>query len=134
MIVLYLRIVMNRIILDTSFLVNCIRFKIDFFSEIRRICDFNYELCIVDKSVDELKSIIEKGGKDGLFAKIVLQMIKKFNISLINTVESKYVDDLIIENSGKDVIVATQDINLKKRLKENNVQVIFIRQKKYLSF
>ena len=42
-----------KIILDTNFLMIPSMFKVDIFSEIERICDFKYELCIVDKTLDE---------------------------------------------------------------------------------
>ncbi len=125
---------MKRIILDTSFLVNCVRFKIDFIEEIRRICGFRYGLFIVDKTLDELNSIVDKGGKDASFAKIVLQMIKKFKIALIKTNSEESVDELIMCEAVNGGVVATQDMILRKRLDNIDIPVIFIRQKKYLSF
>ena len=35
---------MKKIILDTNFLITAIKFKVDIFTEINRICDFNYKI------------------------------------------------------------------------------------------
>jgi len=57
---------MKKIILDTNFLMAVGQFKVDIFSEIYRICNFNYQLFIIGKTVDELKKIIQsrQKGKD----------------------------------------------------------------------
>lgn len=123
---------MKKIILDTSFLVSCAEFKVDLFSEIERICDFTFELCIVDKSLDELKLIEQKSGKHKTYVGIVGLFIKK-GIKSLKSGSKKSVDDIIIELVDKEnYVVATQDAELKRRLKQKQVPIITIRQKKYL--
>ena len=123
---------MKKIIIDTNFLLIPLQFKVDIFSEIDRICNFNYELFIFDKSIDELKKIIEKqSGKDKKAAQFALKLIKLKNISVIKS-KNKDVDSLILENLDKDTIIATQDTKLKKDLLEKGAPVIILRQKKYL--
>lgn len=123
---------MKKLILDTNFLMAVSQFKVDIFSEIRRICDFPYELFIVDKTVDELKSIIEKqAGKNKAAAKLALTIIKTKKIKKINTKEGT-VDELVLKLAGKDTVVATQDMELKRRLRQKNISLIVLRQKKYL--
>ena len=48
---------MKTIILDTNFLIYCVKYKIDFFSEIDRICNFNYKLSVLSSTIDELNSL-----------------------------------------------------------------------------
>jgi rRNA-processing protein FCF1 len=123
---------MKKIIIDTNFLMAVSQFKVDIFSEIRRIAEFKYELCIIDKTVDELESIIEKqSGKQKRAAKLALSIIKLKKIKKIKTKEGN-VDELIVKNSDKNTIVATQDMKLKKILKEREIPLIVLRQKKYL--
>ena len=125
---------MKKIILDTNFLMIPIQFRVDIFSEIDRICNFNYKLFIFGKSIDELKNIIKKqSGKNKKAAQFALKLIKLKNINVINSKQND-VDSLILENSDEDTIVATQDIKLKKELLEKSVPVIILRQKKYLQF
>jgi len=117
---------MEKILLDTNFLLAVGEFKIDIFSEFERICNFTYKLFTLDKVVDEIKAIIKKQkGKNKKNAEFALKLLKK--IKIINTKEG-FTDDLITSMS-KDYIVATQDAGLKKRLKGKK---IVIRQKKHL--
>ena len=111
---------MKTIILDTNFLVYCAKFRIDFFSEIDRICTFPYSLCVLDKTVQELNKLKPKE----------LKLIRKFleKIKLLKSNYS-YVDEDLKKYSSEGCIVATQDRALKKRLVS---AVIVIRQKKYL--
>ncbi len=112
---------MHTIFLDTSFLIDAVKFKVDIFSELERICDFQYEIAIVDKTLDELR------GKPG--EKLIKDIIKKKEVYILQTSGGKYVDELLLALKQKDLIIATQDKNLKRRLK---VPIITIRQKKYL--
>ena len=111
---------MKTIILDTNFLIYCAQFRIDFFSEIDRICLFPYKIAVLDKTIDELEKVKPKE----------LNLIKRYleKIEIINSKEN-YVDKELIRLSKEGVIVATQDLKLKKELKN---QIITIRQKKYL--
>ncbi|MBW2979356.1 hypothetical protein KY307_01755 [Candidatus Woesearchaeota archaeon] len=107
---------------------------VDIFREINRICQFNYEICILDKSIEELSKIIEKAkGKEKRAAKTALALIKKKNIKIIKTHEKKLdVDSILLKKAKKDAIIATQDIELKEGLKKIKAKHITLRQKKYL--
>ena len=111
---------MKIIILDTNFLIYCANFKVDLFSEIERICHFPYKLKVLDATIKELEIVKPKG----------LSLIKKFIEKLeVIKAEDHYVDDELTNLSEKGYIIATQDKELKDRLKG---PVIVIRQKKYL--
>lgn len=121
---------MRKILLDTNFLLIPAQFNIDIFSEINRICQFKYKLYVLDKIIDELKSI-QKDKRQKLknkkAAKLALQLIEAKKVNIIKTKQDKPVDDLIAALKG--YIIATQDINLKKRLK---AKIITLRAKKKL--
>ena len=71
---------MKKIIIDTNFLMIPIQFRVDIFSEIDRICNFNYKLFIFEQSINELKNIIEKQtGKNKKAAQFALKLIKLKN-------------------------------------------------------
>ena len=123
---------MKKIILDTNFLLIPIQFKVDIFSELKRICDFNYELFIFKSSVDELKNIIRvQSGKSKKAAQFALKLIRLKNIKIIESGE-KDVDSLILKNINHTMVTATQDMLLKNKLLEKGHSVIILRQKKYL--
>lgn len=117
---------MIKIIIDTNILLS--KDKIDIFSEISRICDFNYKICILDKTLDELSR------KDG--SKLALALLKAKNVDIIKTKKDKNVDDLLLElaDREKNMIIITQDVKLKRLLKEKDIKIITIRQRRYLTF
>jgi hypothetical protein len=123
---------MRRIILDTNFLLVPGQFKVDIFSEIRRICDFAYKLYIVDRSIDELNKLADGKSKDARAAKLGLSLMRAKHVSVIKTAGEGHVDDLIVAAVKKGDIAATQDINLKKRVKRKGARIITMRQKKFL--
>ena len=123
---------MKHVLLDTSFLVSCTQWKIDFFTELHRICDFNFEVAILDRTMEELDNVIAKGGKEGLAAKLAKTILMTKRVVILPTTERKHVDKLLLEKAGEDYIVATQDLELKRLLKKKNQPVITIRQKAHL--
>ena len=125
---------MKKILLDTNFLMIPASLRVDIFSEIERIADFRHEICVLDKSLDELKRIIEtQKGKHKDAAKLSLQLAHKKNLKILKTESIKNVDEIIAEMAdSKLFIVATQDSGLKRRLRERHVPLIVLRQKKYL--
>lgn len=119
---------MKKIILDTNFLMIPSQFKVDIFSEIDRIMNNQYELYVVKGTIDELNNIIEKQrGKHKLAAKLALQLIKAKGLKILY-INQKPVDDVLVKLS-KEYIIATQDKELKKRIKNNK---IILRKKKKL--
>lgn len=134
---------MQKILLDTNFLLIPGAFNVDIFSEFNRIFPIN-KLFLLDKSINELENIeVNQKGKYKQQAKMGLQMVKKYKISTIKTEKhinaykstSKIhsVDDLIVDFAIKGgYIVATQDKEIKAKLKKHNKEAITLRQKKYL--
>ncbi|MFH1511015.1 MAG: PIN domain-containing protein [Candidatus Woesearchaeota archaeon] len=125
---------MKTVLLDTNFLLIPGTFSVDIFSELDRIVDQKYCLAVLDKTLDELKSITEKQkGKSREAARLGLQIVQQKKIEVIETEKNKSVDALTVEiANSKSFIVATQDRELKKRLKEKNVAVVVLRQKNHL--
>ena len=125
---------MRRIIIDTNFLMIPYKFGVDIFSEINRVCRFNYRLLVIEKTIDELKNISKtQSGKDKKAAEFALKLIGLKNIGTVASKETD-VDSSILGIAGKDVAVATQDAFLRKQLIEKGASVIWLRQKKYLQY
>ena len=113
---------MKRIVLDTDFILEALKNRIDVKVELARIMDYNYEICVLDRTIDELKG--KKGEK---LARTFIESLK-----IIETSRDKRVDELLF--GLNDIIVATQDRGLKEKLKNRDIAVITIRQKKFLRF
>src|SRR3989344_9436567 len=107
---------MRKIFLDTNILLT--KDKIDIFSELSRICDFDYEIYVLDKTIDELEN--KANGK------LALALLKAKKVKVISTKRDKSADDLLLNIAEKDkkIIVVTQDVILKKQLKEKNINLI----------
>lgn len=128
----------TKIIIDTNFLLIPAQFKVDIFSEIRRICDFPYELYVVSGTLEELRYIQldkEQKGKNKLAAKMGMQLLRTQKHKLLD-VRAQTVDYAIIDycTNHENCIVATQDIALRKKLKELRPKMKFItlRSRKFL--
>ena len=114
------------IILDSDFLVNSIKYKVDVVSQIKE--NFPEEdIAIIDKTLDELKKVNNPN------AKAAIHLVKLKEIKILKTKKDKIVDDLILAKVKKGDIVATQDRDLKRKLKRKDIKTITIRQKKYVS-
>lgn len=118
---------MKQIILDTNIILHAIQFKIDINKELNRILTFQYETCILDKTITELNFLEKKKDpKTKLLAKIARHLIKDYKV--IKSPKEK-VDDSLVELANKDTIIATQDKEVKKQIK---TPIIIIRQKTHL--
>ena len=114
---------MRIIVLDTNIILDVLKFKVDLFEELKRICDFEYEIKILDKTLKELENKPN--------AKLAFRFIKEKNIKLINSKSAGYVDALLLE-LPQDYIIVTNDKDLKRKLRKENRPIITLRQKKYL--
>ena len=115
-----------KIILDTNFLIDCIRFKIDLKSELR-----GNELFVLDSIIFEIEKIIERGTNESKLAKLALDFINKNDIKMLESKE-RDTDESLISYSKKGYVIATHDRALKNRLKEIGAKFIYVRQKKYV--
>jgi uncharacterized protein len=124
-----------KIVLDTNFLLIPAQFNVDIFSEIERICDFSHQVCILEQSLDELnKIIVQQTGKNKAAAKLALQLVKQKGLNTIRISKKDSVDNILANLPEMEYMVATQDIELKRRLKAKNIKIITLRNKKYLNF
>jgi rRNA-processing protein FCF1 len=114
-----------KILLDTNFLVDIVRFKIDF-SELK-----GNELFVLDSVVEELEKIAEGKGKDSVSARIALELIKGKGLKILKSKE-RQADLSLLEHAKKGYVIATQDARLKRKLKEVGTKIACIRQKKYV--
>ena len=153
-----------NVIIDTNFLLIPGVFNVDIFSEIDRIIHEKYKIWIVDKTLDELDSIIKSKThslKDKIAARIGKQLLSQRRVFVLKTKsflnthkttlkssvknpERLSVDDIILlvlktamrtKSSSSEKIkflVATQDKDLKRRVKSLGFKTLSLRKKKYL--
>lgn len=128
---------MQKIIVDTNFLLMPFEYGIDIIGELRRIVHEPITLIISTGTDAELRTLAGRTGKRASAARAVLRTMdvlgQKFTIKSVKS--SGEVDRWIIkfvqENS---VCVATNDIPLRKRLVASGVPVISMKGKSKLDF
>jgi uncharacterized protein len=121
---------MDKVLLDTNFLLIPAKFKVDIYAELERIFD-KHELFVLDKSLVELDNIIQnQKGAEKAAAKLAKAILEAKKPKTLKTTSKDYVDDVILGLEG--YIVATQDKELRDRLKKKGIKTITLRQKKYL--
>ena len=120
------------IIIDTNFLLISIRFKVDFFKELKRIF-FNPKIVVPQPVVDE---IIYLGNKSNISRKeynFTLKLLERIEILSVECIGRESVDDLIVRLSVKNnYIVGTTDKLLKKRLRAKAIPVVYMKNKALL--
>ena len=120
---------MKKVILDSSFIISCIRQKIDFFEETKFM---GLQVLIPTQVINEIEKVANSKKKFHIKkkAELALEILKTSDFKKIE-LESEYVDDGLVEfaKKNKSVIVATLDRELKKKLKNSK---LIIRGKKKL--
>ena len=122
------------IVLDTNILLLASEGKFNVTSEIERLVPQKHEIVFLSACLKELEFLAEKPkmSRKILFARKLLEplQIVEFDITDDITIDDKILQ-YAIENKSQCVIV-TNDNELKKRLLEHNIAVIFIRSKSHL--
>jgi len=123
---------MKTIILDTNFLMIPAQFKVDIFDEIKRIFTSGYEMRIMQGTTKELEYILKGNeSKDRKAAKMALTLIRNYGLKPI-PMQGMDVDAAILALPNKDLIVATQDAQLKRLLQEKGIPLLVLRKEKHL--
>ncbi|HDQ59691.1 MAG TPA: hypothetical protein ENN30_00690 [Candidatus Woesearchaeota archaeon] len=116
---------MKKIILDTNFCIIPFQFGIDIYSELQNTMQQQYEIVFPKIALKELEKL--------KFGGAALELLKKKSVKLVDVPVMKDVDSSILEYAKKEnAILATQDLGLKKKAKENKVEILVLRQKKYI--
>jgi rRNA-processing protein FCF1 len=123
-----------KVILDSNALFVPLQFKIDIFEELKTLLKRRFELVLLLPVRRELERLAEadspKIRKNALYA---LKLAEKCR--LVNVVGESGIspDDIIVKVAGEwGCPVFTNDKRLRKRLRDINVPVIYVRQKSRL--
>jgi len=110
------------VILDTNALLMVFQFRINLESELNRILG-SYEIVVPSTIKKELKTLRDR------YAKSALSFSERYRTISANGNP----DDSIIELAEKEKgVVVTNDRILKKRLREKNIPVVYLRGKNHL--
>ncbi|MGB9841834.1 MAG: PIN domain-containing protein, partial [Candidatus Bathyarchaeales archaeon] len=119
------------VILDSNALFVPLQFKIDIFNDLKVLLNRNFELILLSPVKRELETLAEKGSpkmrKQALYALKFAEKCRQVEVAASN---SEPTDDVIVKIAREwRFPVFTNDKQLKKRLRDINVPVIYVRQK-----
>jgi rRNA-processing protein FCF1 len=123
-----------KVILDSNALFVPLQFRIDIFSDLKRLLNRNFELILLSPVKRELKTLAEKGSpKMRKNASYALKLAEKCKYVEVDDLASALTDDVIVKVAKEwSSPVFTNDRELRKRLKDISVPVIYVRQKSHL--
>jgi len=124
----------TKIILDSNALFVPLQFKIDIFEELKNLLKTNLEYILLSPVQQEVQELAEKGQpqmrKNAAYA---LELARKCKLVKVDATYGSFPDDIILRISQEwNCPVFTNDRQLRKKLRDINVPVIYVRQKSCL--
>jgi rRNA-processing protein FCF1 len=123
-----------KVILDSNALFVPLQFRIDIFEELKTLLGAGFEPIVLSPILQELKELAEESSpKMRKDAVIALDLASKCMIVKPADDSTNHPDDVIVRvASDWKCPVFTNDKQLRKRLRDINVPVIYVRQKSRL--
>lgn len=122
----------KEVVIDTNFFMVPFQFNVDIIDELEKALP-SYKLTTPIFVINELKGLKRNNkGKIRLNADLALKLANSSNIEIkdISLENNETVDDALLRVSE---ILATNDIELKKRARKKGITVAYLRQKKYIA-
>jgi len=125
---------MIRVVFDSNFLFVPSQFQLDVFEELANLLSQRFEPILLSPTYQELLKIAEKGSpKMRQQASLALKLAEKCRVIHVEKGLEETHDDVIVRvASDWRCPVATNDRELRKRLRNMGVPVIFLRQRRRL--
>jgi rRNA-processing protein FCF1 len=123
-----------KVILDSNALFVPLQFKIDIFEELKRLLNRNVEVVLLSPVKRELEMLAAKDSpkirREAVYA---LRLAEKCKYVAVDDSEKLPTDDVIVKVAKSwNSPVFTNDRQLKRRLRDISVPVIYVRQKSRL--
>lgn len=121
----------KEVVIDTNFFMVPFQFNVDIIDELEKALP-SYKLTTPIFVINELKGLKRNNkGKIRLNADLALKLANSSNIEIndISLENNETVDDALLRVSE---VLATNDIELKKRARKKGITVAYLRQKKYI--
>ncbi|MEM0007274.1 MAG: DNA-binding protein [Candidatus Bathyarchaeia archaeon] len=123
-----------KVILDSNAFFVPLKFKIDIFEELKNLLERNVEFVLLSPVKRELETLAARGSpKTRKEAAYALRLTEKCKLMDLGENYAGSPDDAIVKVAGEwKSPVFTNDRALRKRLRDINVPVIYVRQKSRL--
>lgn len=123
-----------KVILDANFFFVASQFNIDVFEELENLLNRRFTPVLLSSTKKELQGLAESNSpKQRKQAQLALRLAKKCRFVAVEKGLKETYDDVIVRVAAEwKSPVATNDRELRKRLRNAGVPVIFLRQKRRL--
>ena len=124
-----------KVILDANFFFVPSQFSLDIFEELADLLNQRFEPILLSSTKEELRGLAEsislQTQKQALLA---LRLAEKCSFVPVEKFSGETYDDVIVRVAAEwETLVGTNDKKLRRRLRQNGVAVIFLRQKQRLA-
>jgi len=119
---------LNKIVLDTNMLMAVGELKIDVIEELKKFG--KTEFFVPEEVIEELKKLKEKNRTKKINAEIAEKIIEK-NCILIKS-KTGNADKKMEELAEQNYIIATNDKQLRTKIRKKGFKTAFVRQKKII--
>ncbi len=122
----------KEVVIDTNFFMVPFQFNVDIITELEKVLP-SYKLTTPSFVINELKGLKRNNkGKIRLNANLALKLANssKVEIKDISLLKNETVDDALLRVSE---VLATNDMELKKRAKAKGITIVYLRQKNYIT-
>jgi rRNA-processing protein FCF1 len=117
-----------KLIVDASFLLECIQRKIDIVEKLEERLNSKVKLVILKPVYDEILRLSTGSNRKSHYARLAIQLLNRIEADLVDVNGKEPVDTLIEQYACKFKIpVATNDLNLRKRLTQSGIPVLYVR-------
>jgi rRNA-processing protein FCF1 len=124
---------MRRVILDSNFLFIPFQFRIDIIEELESLTG-KLDVVVLSTTVEELERLSRKGSdKTKRRALAALKLTERCTVVNVERGPTETYDDVILRKAKEwKCAAATNDRELRKRLRKEIIPVIYLRQKQRL--
>ena len=124
-----------KIVLDANFFFVPSQFELDIFEELSNLLNQHFEPILLSSTLQELEGLAKSSSpKIGNQALMALRFAEKCRFVSVKKSLSESYDDVIVRVAAEwKSPVGTNDRELRRRLRERGVPVIFLRQKQRLA-
>ena len=123
-----------NVLVDSNFLMVPAQFRVSIYDELDRLLGRKYDLVMLSPTHQELRRIArEAGPKESRQALFALKQAEKCKIVDVKRMPNETIDELILRHAkSSGCAVATNDRELRKKLKKEGIPTIFLRERSHL--
>jgi len=123
-----------KVVLDANFFFVASQFNVDVFEELANLLNRHFEPVLLSSTQKELQGLAESSSpKQQKQAQLALRLAEKCRVVSVEKGLMETYDDVVVRVAAEwKSPVATNDRELRKRLRKVGVPVIFLRQKRRL--